>query len=95
MSNYIVYALGDNGDTNNEVLVPYRDMDGCFPIFSEKLMKQNQSDIQLMENKLTGISEMSHAVELIRRGGHRWKLKAHDSEKAAIFPAEQIVIHEV
>lgn len=95
MSNYIVYALEEKGDSINKVLVPYRDMDGCFPIFSEELMKQNQSDIQRIENKLTGISEMSHAVELIRMGGHRWKLKAHDSEKAAIFPAEQIIIHEV
>ncbi|WP_025553598.1 hypothetical protein [Vibrio parahaemolyticus] len=94
--NYIVYALGMKGDVINKVFVPYREQDGTFPIFSEELKRKNGSDrLQKSENKVRGITEISVAVEYLRKGGYRWRLKEYDSGQQNIFKAEHIVVREV
>lgn len=94
--NYIIYALGMKGQVIDKVLVPYREMDGTFPIFSEELQRQNGSDkIQKAENKVRGITEVSDAVAYIRKGGYRWRLKEHETGQVNIFKPEHIVIREL
>lgn len=93
--NYIVYAIGLKGDVVDKVFVPYRETDGCFPIFSEELQSVNGSLMQKAENKLTGIRDIGDAVRLIRAGGHRWRLKEHSTGQVNIYKPEHIVIHEV
>lgn len=95
-TNYIVYALGMKGEVVDCVFVPYRERDGTFPIFSEDLMDLNGSDLlQKAENKVVGVKDIAEAVRLIRAGGHRWRLKEHQSGQVNIYKPEHIVIHEV
>jgi len=94
--NYIIYALGMKGQVIDKVLVPYREQDGTFPIFSEELQKKNGSDkIQKAENKISGITEVAEAVSYIRKGGYRWRLKEYDTGQVNIFKPERIVIREL
>ena len=94
--NYIIYALGMKGQVIDKVLVPYREKDGTFPIFSEKLQGENGSHkIQKAENKIPGITEISEAVNYIRKGGYRWRLKEYETGQVNIFKPEHIVIHEL
>lgn len=94
--NYIIYALGMKGQVIDKVLVPYREQDGTFPIFSEELQRKNGSDkIQKAENKVSGITEVSEAVKYIRQGGHRWRLKEYETGQVNIFKPEHIVIREL
>jgi len=94
--NYIIYSLGMKGEVIDKVFVPYREQNGDFPIFSEELQIRNGSDkIQMAENKVLGVKEVSEAVRLIRSGGHRWRLKEYDSGQANIFKAEHITIREI
>lgn len=94
--NYIIYALGMKGQVIDKVLIPYRETDGNFPIFSEELQLKNASDkIQKAENKVAGVSEIAEAVKLIRSGGHRWRLKEYETGQVNIFKPEHIVIHEI
>jgi len=94
--NYIIYALGMKGTVIEKVFVPYREKDGTFPIFSEKLMKINSSDkIQKSENKVPGITEVSEAVMLMRKGGYRWRLKEYESGQQNIYKPEHLIIHEL
>ena len=93
--NYIVYAIGLKGDVIDQVFVPYRESDGCFPIFSEELHALNGGLLQKAENKLSGVTDIAEAVRLIRAGGHRWRLKEYGSGQVNIYKAEHIVIHEV
>ena len=94
-TNYIVYAIGLKGDVVDKVFVPYRESDGCFPIFSEDLQSSNGSLLQKAENKFPGIREIAEAVGLIRAGGYRWRLKEHSTGQVNIYKPEHIVIHEV
>ena len=94
--NYIIYALGMKGQVIDKVLVPYREQDGTFPIFSEELQKKNGSDkIQKAENKVPGITEVAEAVSYIRRGGYRWRLKEYETGQVNIFKPEHIVVREL
>lgn len=93
--NYIIYAVGLKGDVVDKVFVPYRESDGCFPIFSESLQSVHGSLIQKAENKLSGIKDIEEAVRLIRAGGHRWRLKEYATGQVNIYKPEHIVIHEV
>ena len=93
--NYIVYAIGLKGDVVDKVFVPYRETDGCFPIFSEALQLANGGLLQKAENKLSGVKEIAEAVRLIRSGGHRWRLKEHTTGQVNIYKPEHVVIHEV
>lgn len=94
--NYIVYALGMKGKVIGKVLVPYREQDGTFPIFSEELQIKNGSNkIQKSENKVAGIIEVSEAVKYIRQGGYRWRLKEYETGQVNIFKPEHIVIREL
>lgn len=94
--NYIIYALGMKGQVIEKVFVPYREQDGTFPIFSEEIQRKNNSDkIQKAENKVAGVVEVAAAVQLIRSGGYRWRLKEYESGQANIFRPEHIVIHEL
>ena len=94
-TNYIVYAIGLKGDVVDKVFVPYRESDGCFPIFSEDLQSANGSLLQKAENKVPGIEDIAEAVKLIRTGGHRWRLKEHITGQLNIYKPEHIVVHEV
>lgn len=94
--NYIIYALGMKGTVIEKVFVPYREKDGTFPIFSESLQKTNGSDkLQKAENKVAGVTEISEAVVLMRKGGFRWRLKEYDSGQVNIYKPEHLVIHEL
>lgn len=94
--NYIIYALGMKGQVIDKVFVPYREMDGCFPIFSEDLQRTNASDkIQKAENKVVGVSEVAEAVNLVRIGGYRWRLKEYETGQVNIFKSDHIVIREL
>ena len=94
--NYIIYAVGMKGQVIDRVFVPYREEDGCFPIFSEDFQKANVSDkIQKAENKVPGIVEVAEAVRLIRSGGYRWRLKEYQTGQGNIFKPEHIVVHEI
>lgn len=95
-TNYIIYALGMKGEVIDRAFVPYREADGTLPIFSEARQAENRSDkIQKAENKVSGITQISDAVKLIRAGGYRWRLKEYESGQANIFKPEHIVIREV
>jgi len=94
--NYIIYAIGMKGQVIDKVLVPYREQDGTFPIFSEELQRKNGGNkIQKAENKLSGITEVSEAVKYIRQGGYRWRLKEYETGQVNIFKPEHIVIREL
>lgn len=94
--NYIIYALGMKGQVIDKVFVPYREKDGTFPIFSEELQRNNSSDkIQKAENKVPNITDISEAVEYIRKNGYRWRLKEYETGQVNIFKSEHIVIHEL
>lgn len=94
--NYIIYALGMKGQVIDKVLVPYREQDGTFPIFSEELQRKNGSDkIQKAENKVPGVTEVSEAVKYIRQGGYRWRLKEYETGQVNIFKPDHIVIREL
>ncbi|MBM4881149.1 hypothetical protein HYO46_13625 [Vibrio parahaemolyticus] len=94
--NYIIYALGMKGEVINKVFVPYRERDGTFPIFSEELKRKNGSDkLQKSENKVSGISEVSEAIEYLRKGGYRWRLKEYDTGQCNIFKQEHIIVREI
>ena len=94
--NYIIYALGMRGQVFGKVLVPYREQDGTFPIFSEALQRKNgSSNIQKAENKVPYITEISEAVKYIRQGGYRWRLKEYETGQLNIYKPEHIVIREL
>lgn len=94
--NYIIYALGMKGQVIDRVFVPYRESDGAFPVFSEKLQRKNGSDkLQKAENKISGITEVEEAVSYIRRPGFRWRLKEYETGQVNIFKPDHIVIHEL
>lgn len=94
-TNYIIYAIGLKGDVVDKVFVPYRESDGCFPVFSEQLQVANGSLLQKAENKVPGVDDIAEAVRLIREGGHRWRLKEYATGQVNIYKPELIVIHEV
>jgi len=95
-TNYIIYALGKKGAVVEKVFVPYREKDGTFPVFSEQLQAENGSNLlQKSENKVSGITEVSEAVRLMRAGGYRWRLKEYESGQVNIYKPELIVIHEL
>jgi len=84
------------GAVVDKVFVPYRERDGTFPIFSERLKIENCSNrLQKTENKVLGISEVSEAVRLMREGGYRWRLKEYESGQVNIYKPEHIIIHEL
>ena len=94
--NYIIYAHGMKGIVIEKIFVPYREKDGTFPIFSKELQKRNKSDkLQKAENKVLGITEISEAVKLMRKGGFHWRLKEYDSGQVNIYKPEHLIIHEV
>lgn len=94
--NHIIYALGMKVSVIERVFVPYRESNGTFPIFSEELQRQNGSpQIQNTENKVPGVPSVADAVQLVRAGGHRWRLKEHTSSQCNIYKPELIVIHEL
>lgn len=94
--NYIIYALGMKGDVIDRVFVPYREQDGTFPIFSEKLQRDyGSSHIQNAENKVSGVVRVCDAVQLMRAGGYRWRLKEYSSGQCNIYESDLIVIREV
>ena len=65
--NYIIYSLGMKGQVIDKAFVPYREKDGTFPIFSEKLQLKNKSDkIQKAENKVPNIRTVKDAVSLLK-----------------------------
>ena len=94
--NHIVYAVGKKGEVVGKVFVPYREMDGFFPIFSKMLQKANGSvRLQKKENKVKNVKEISDAVDLVRNQGCSWRLKEYETNQDNIFKAESIVFHEV
>ncbi|MBB3232787.1 hypothetical protein [Halomonas stenophila] len=94
--NYIIYALGMKGQVIDKVFVPYRERDGSFPIFSEELYRKNGSDkIQKAENKVPGITEVAEAIDYMRKGGYRWRLKEYETGQSNIFKPEHLMVHEL
>lgn len=84
------------GEVVDKVFVPYRESDGSFPIFSEKLQRDNGSDkLQKAQNKVVGVMDIADAVRLVRAGGYRWRLKEYDSGQVNIYKPEHIRIYEI
>jgi hypothetical protein len=94
-TNYIIYAIGQKGEVEGKVFIPYRETDGSLPIFSENFQGSNGSAIQKSENKVKGIVSISEAVKLVRSGRHRWRLKEHTTGQVNIYKPEHIHIFEL
>jgi hypothetical protein len=94
--NYNIYAMGQKGAVVGHVFVPYRERNGCFPIFSEALRAANGSKL-LQEgiNKVRNVSDIAEAIRLVRSGGHSWRLVDYRTGQRNFYQSHDIVIHEV